>query len=76
MDGPIITRDGKGNIQKHWTTEAAEAADRAARDNLAAKIRAQRVVRPTLFDRLAAAMRRVSSLLTPDSSRRPKAERI
>jgi hypothetical protein len=60
---PEITRGDDGKIVKHWTTESAEAAARAERERVAARIAAQRLVRrrPALFAFIARVLKRLSA---------------
>jgi hypothetical protein len=77
MDRPIIERDEHGNIHKFWTMEAAEAAEREAKERLAERIAAsRRKPQRTLFGRAADLIRRVAAIWWPRSARAPHPERI
>ena len=74
---PIITRDGNGNIHKHWTMESAEAAEQERKAALAERIAAKRTpMRATIVQRVRGFFRSIYSRLTPRGSRLVHPERI
>lgn len=69
MSRPEIRRDKNGNIHKFWTMEAAEAAEREARERLDARIASTLRPQQTLYRSAAEGLRKLHALAVRISAR-------